>query len=108
MPAYWTSIDGTKKLVTQLDHYHIQNIIRMLWRKSNLKEDFEKNGITVDLSSKNSCIVYLTIYIGNVERQRRIKKLKDDFVMNGDMANQFNESYAENDYNCYQDFLPEY
>jgi hypothetical protein len=63
MKVTWTS-NGKKYPINELEHSHIQNIIKMLWRQNTwLKDEMSKMNISLDILSKQSCIAYLYIVL---------------------------------------------
>ena len=85
------------KPINTLDHNHLQNIIKMLWRENNwLKEQMSKLNMEVNLQDKSSCIGYLYIALDTFGKKR------SNLSLNGDMAEEFNR-HQEDAYNGYYD-----
>ena len=81
------------KPINTLDHNHLQNIIKMLWRENSwLKEQMSNLGMKVNLQDKSSCIGYLYITLD------KFTKTRNHTYLHGDMAEQFNEQYQDYGY----------
>jgi hypothetical protein len=81
------------KPINTLDHSHLQNIIKMLWRENTwLKEQMSNLGMEVNLQDKSSCIGYLYIALDKFGNRKTTSL--------GDMAEEFNNHQydAHNEY----------
>ena len=77
-PVYWRMSDGNLINVDDMDDNHVRNSFKMLLR--NLQ---------------------------NIAEQNNSKPAKEKFTLNGDMAQQFNESYLSDEYDDrFDDDLP--
>jgi hypothetical protein len=87
------------KPINTLDHSHLQNIIKMLWRENTwLSEQMSNLGMEVNLQDKPSCIGYLYIALDKFTKKR------SNISLNGDMAEEFNNHQHDAHNGYYDDY----
>lgn len=82
-------IKWNDKPINKLDHNHLQNIIKMLWRENTwLRDKMSKMNISLDILSKQSCIAYLYIVLNEFtptpKPQRKVQ-------FNGEIAQEISD-----------------
>jgi len=86
------------KPINQLDHKHLQNIIKMLWRENSwLEKEMDNIGMSVRLEHKSACIGYLYIVLDLFGNKKAIS-------LNGDMAEEFNYHQYDAHNGYYDDY----
>jgi hypothetical protein len=95
----WSSQDGKCRPLHELDLKHIRNIVKYLkrlnpWLEAKMKE----LGMEADDSSPQSaCVMWVHIVLTEFDSADR----KKHFELNGDMAQQFNELFGEDEDDAY-------
>jgi hypothetical protein len=91
----WTDATGKKAPLFELEHSHLKNIIKYLWRLNDwLKPKTDKLGLDVNLESKPMCILYLN-YVLYTHEFADSKIQNYTFQLNGDIAQDWNDMNEE-------------
>ena len=80
----WTTKNGKKIAISDMDDNHARNCINMLVRNNSPQ-----------------AVLFLICEANEARKQKRRKESQYPFELNGDMAQQFNEHYSKDE----QDYL---
>lgn len=83
-------IKWNNKEINKLDHNHLQNIIKMLWRENTwLKDKMSEMNISLDIFSRQSCIAYLYIVLNEFTPTAKPQPRRMQF--NGEIAQEMSD-----------------